>query len=76
MGGLEVVKVGLMDTDGLLELLDVLSPALSEGGLSLPVPLLALLGRSIDLETSVDEGLNMTDEGRHRGERDLETRSE
>lgn len=46
---LEVVEVGLMDTDGLFELLYVFGTTLSEGGLSLPVPLFAFLGRGVDL---------------------------
>lgn len=49
MGGLEVVEVGLVDANGLLELLDVFRATFSEGGLSLAVPLLSLLGRGIDL---------------------------
>ncbi len=43
MGGLEVGEVLLMSSDGLLELLDVLGPALSECRLSLAIPLLPLL---------------------------------
>lgn len=35
---------------GSLQLLDVLSPSFSEGGLRLPVPLLAFLGGCVDLE--------------------------
>lgn len=49
MGSLEVVEVGLVDADGLLELLDVLGAALAESGLGLTVPLLALLGGGINL---------------------------
>lgn len=43
MGCLEVVEIGLVDPDGLFELLDVLCAPFSERGLRLPVPLLALL---------------------------------
>ena len=46
---LQVVQVGLVDTDGLLELLDVLGTALTEGSLGLSVSLLALLRSSINL---------------------------
>jgi hypothetical protein len=42
-----------MGSDGLLELLDVLGPALSEGRLRLAVPLLPLLGRGVDLPTAL-----------------------
>lgn len=45
---LEVVEVGLMDTDGLFELLYIFGTTLSEGGLGLPVALLAFLGRGVD----------------------------
>lgn len=38
-----------MDTDGLFELLYVFGTTLSEGGLGLPVPLFAFLGRGVDL---------------------------
>jgi hypothetical protein len=48
MGGLEVSEVLLMSADGLFELLDVLGSPLSEGGLSLTVPLLPLFRRCID----------------------------
>lgn len=50
VGRLEVVEVGLMDANGLLELLDVLSAALSESGLGLSVSLFALLRSSVDLQ--------------------------
>lgn len=43
MGSLEIVQVGLVDTNRLLKLLDVLGAALPEGSLGLPVTLLALL---------------------------------
>lgn len=46
---LQIVQVGLMDTDGFLELLDVLGTALTESSLGLSVSLLALLRGSIDL---------------------------
>lgn len=49
VGGLEAVEVRLMDSDGLLELLDVLSAALTESRLGLSVPLLALLGGRVYL---------------------------
>ncbi len=42
-------KVRLMGTDGFLQLLDVLGPALSKSGLGLTVSLLPLLRGSIDL---------------------------
>jgi hypothetical protein len=50
MGGLETLEVRLVNLDRLLQLLDVLGAPFSEGSLSLPVPLLSLLGRSIDLD--------------------------
>ena len=40
---LEGGQVGLMSTDGLFQLLDILSPTLVKGSLSLPIPLLPLL---------------------------------
>lgn len=43
MGRLKVVQVGLVDPDGLFELLDVLCAPLSERGLRLAISLLALL---------------------------------
>src|SRR5271170_86686 len=46
------MKIGFMEPDSFLELLDVLCPTLPESRLSLPVALLALLGSSIDLEHS------------------------
>lgn len=49
MGGLEAVQVRLMDSDSLLELLDVLGAALAESSLGLSVPLLALLGGGVYL---------------------------
>ena len=52
MGRLKAVKVRLMDSDGLFQLFDVFGATLSESRLSLPVPLLALLGGGVDLETS------------------------
>jgi hypothetical protein len=45
---LEVMEVGLMDADGLFELLYVLSSTFTEGSLSLSVPLLSLFGSRID----------------------------
>jgi len=39
--------------DGSLKLLDVLSPTFSEGSLRLSIPLLALLGGSINLDLVV-----------------------
>ena len=47
---LEVMEVGLMDADGLFELLYVLSSTFTEGSLSLSVPLLSLFGSRIDLD--------------------------
>jgi hypothetical protein len=49
MGRLEIMKVGLMNSNGLLQLLDVFRPALSKGCLGLTVSLLPLLGGSIYL---------------------------
>ena len=49
VGGLEVMEVLLMDADGFFQLLDVLSPAFSERGLRLTIPLLPLLRSSVDL---------------------------
>ena len=49
MSPLEAVEVGLMDADGLLELLDVFGASLTESGLSLTVALLTFLGGGIDL---------------------------
>lgn len=49
MGRLEVMEVGLMDADGLFELLNVFGSAFSEGSLSLSVSLLSFFGRGIDL---------------------------
>lgn len=49
VSSLQVVEVRLMDANGLLELLDVLSTALTEGGLRLSVTLLAFLRSGIDL---------------------------
>ncbi len=48
---LEIVQIGLMNTDGLFQLLDVLGAAFTERSLSLPVSLLTLLRRSVDLCT-------------------------
>lgn len=48
VGRLEVMEVGLMDTDGLFELLYVFSSTFSESSLSLSVPLLSLFGSRID----------------------------
>lgn len=42
VGRLEVVKVGLMDANGFLELLDVFGSSFSEGCLRLSITLLAL----------------------------------
>jgi hypothetical protein len=49
MSCLQVVKIRLMNADGLLQLLDVLCPAFTESCLSLAVTLLPLLWSSIDL---------------------------
>ena len=49
MGRLKVVQVGLVDSDGLFELLDILCAPLSERRLRLPIPLLTLLGSGVDL---------------------------
>lgn len=46
---LEVVEVGLMDADGLFELLYVFSSAFTKSSLSLSVPLLSFYGSRIDL---------------------------
>lgn len=43
MSTLEIVQVGLVNTDSLLELLDVLGATLAESSLSLAVTLLAFL---------------------------------
>lgn len=53
MSSLEVSQVLLMGSDGLLELLDVLGPALTEGRLCLAVSLLPLLRRRIDLSIAL-----------------------
>lgn len=48
------IQVGqglLLDTDGLLELLDVLGTSLTESSLGLTVSLLPLLSGCIDLDT-------------------------
>ena len=52
MGRLQIMKIGFMHSNGLLQLLDVFRPALSEGCLGLTVSLLPLLGGSIYLEAS------------------------
>lgn len=49
MSGIEIGQCLLLDADGLFELLDVLGAPLSEGSLCLPVALLPLLGRGINL---------------------------
>lgn len=51
MGGIEIGQGLLLDTDSLLELLDVLGAPFSESCLSLAVPLLPLLCGRINLET-------------------------
>lgn len=55
VGGLQVVKVGLMDADSLFQLLDVLSASLAESSLSLSVSLLALFRGSIDLHMIISK---------------------
>jgi hypothetical protein len=55
MGGLQVVKVRFMNPDGLLQLLDILRPALSESRLGLAVPLLPLLGSGIYLNGIINQ---------------------
>lgn len=50
VGSIEVGQGLLLHTDRLLELLDVLGAAFSEGSLGLSVPLLPLLGSGIDLQ--------------------------
>jgi len=50
MALLERAKSVFILLDRCLELLDVLGSALSESGLCLSVPLLAFLGRCVDLE--------------------------
>jgi len=52
MGRLKVVQVGLVDSDGLFELLDILCAPLSERRLRLPIPLLTLLGSGVDWFTA------------------------
>jgi hypothetical protein len=54
MGCLEIMQVPFVDPDCLLELLDVLGPALSKGRLCLSIPLLPLLGRRIYLPQLVN----------------------
>lgn len=49
MALLQVLQGVFMVLDGGLELLDVLGASLAEGGLSLAVALLALLGGGVDL---------------------------
>lgn len=49
VGCLEAVEVLFVGADGLLQLLDVLGPTLSESSLCLPIPLLPLLGCCVDL---------------------------
>lgn len=56
MGRLKIVEVGLVDTDGFLELLDVLGASLAEGGLGLAVPLLAFLRGCVDLKQEESSG--------------------
>ena len=56
MGGLQVMQIGLMNADGFFQLLDVLCPAFSKGSLGLTVPLLPLLGSSINLRRSQRTG--------------------
>lgn len=51
MGGIEIGQGLLLNTDGLLKLLDVLGAPFSESCLSLAVPLLPLLCGRINLET-------------------------
>lgn len=46
---LKVVQVGLMDANGLLELLDIFGASFAKGGLGLSVALFALLRGCIDL---------------------------
>jgi hypothetical protein len=53
MSSLKIGQVLLVSPDGLLQLFDVLSPAFSEGSLSLPVSLLSLLRCCIDLPTAL-----------------------
>lgn len=48
MGTLQIVQVGLMHANSLLELLDVLSTTLSESGLRLAIALLAFLRSSVN----------------------------
>ena len=49
VSALKIMEVGLVDSNCLLELLDVLCAALAKGGLGLAVALLALFRGSIDL---------------------------
>jgi hypothetical protein len=49
VGRLKVMEVGLMDADGLFELLYVFSSTFSKSSLSLSVPLLSFLRSRIDL---------------------------
>lgn len=53
MSSLEVGEVLLVSSDGFLELLDILGPALSEGRLGLAVSLLPLLGSCVDLTAAI-----------------------
>jgi hypothetical protein len=49
VGGLKVMKIGFMDPDSFLQLLDILRSALSKSSLRLPVTLFPFLGSSINL---------------------------
>lgn len=55
VGGLQVVEILLMDTDGLFQLLDVLGSPLTEGRLSLAVALFPLLRSCIDLRNFISQ---------------------
>lgn len=55
MSGLQAHEVGLVEPDGLFELLDVFRAPFSKGGLSLSVSLLALFRGCVDLGWSVSD---------------------
>lgn len=54
MSSIEIGQGLLLDTDCLLQLLDVLCPPFSKSSLRLSVPLLPLLGSSVDLQRVSD----------------------
>jgi hypothetical protein len=50
MGSLKIMKIRFMDSNGFLQLLDVLGATLSKGCLSLTISLFAFFGGGINLD--------------------------